>query len=593
MQLYYDPVAIAASYRQRPLSVWGRGFTVVLTFLSFIISLGWDWVRGRIVQNQQLRASILRQKLIQLGPTFIKLGQILSCRPDLIPPIYVEEFANLQDKLPPFPNQEAYQIIAEELGCSYDQIYAELSPQPVAAASLGQVYKGKLKTGEIVAVKVQRPNLLESISLDIYLLRKLAAWAQNNIPYIHSDLVALSDELAARLFEETDYINEGNNAQRFAKLYGDLTDIYVPGIYFEYTGRRVLTMEWVDGVKLTSIEAILQQGLNPDNLVAVGFNCSLRQLLQGGFFHADPHPGNVLVTPEGKVVYLDFGMMSEISPEQRDRLIISLIHLIAGDFEGLAQDYVSLGFLPPETDTTPLVPIFANVFGDIREASVAEFGFKQSLDKLFALIYEYDFQAPSYYLLIFRCFATLEGIALKVNPSFKAFKSGYPYAAQWLLTAQSPLLRDCLKDFIFKNNTIQWEQVHDLLENARISDDFELNQLLAQALDFLYCPQGELLRQALVVEAVTGLENLSQNTFDSLMAGMGLRVTPFPLAGKKSPNLDDLQRIADTFQQIPAFKSTSIYDVFKLFLKPETQRLTQEITEELWKRFLSRIKDCS
>ncbi|MFB2979503.1 ABC1 kinase family protein [Microseira sp. BLCC-F43] len=584
-----NAVAAMVDYSQQPRKLWARRLTILNSFLSWCSLLVWDGLRGDRAQNQARRASALRQKLIQLGPTFIKLGQMLSCRPDLIPPVYLEELANLQDQLPPFSNQEAYQLIEEELGGRYDEIYAELTPEPVAAASLGQVYKGKLKTGEIVAVKVQRPGLLDRIALDIYLVRQLAAWAQKNIPFIHSDLVALTDELATRLFEEMDYIQEGRNAEKFAQLYGDLNHIYVPRIYFEYTSRRVLTMEWINGIKLTSTEAIRAQGLDPTDLVAFGFKCSLKQLLEGGFFHADPHPGNALVTPDGKLAYLDFGMMSEVSPETSDRLIVSLLHLIAGDFEGLAQDYILLGFLPPQTDITPLIPKLAEVFGNIREASVAEFGFKQSFERLSGLMYEYPFQAPTYYLMIFRCFATLEGIALKVNPNFPTFKLGYPYIAKWMLTKGTPTLRNSLTNFLFKNRTIQWQQVSDLLENARSSDDCDLNQILVGSLEFLYSPQGEYLRHALVDEIVTDLELLLQKTFGKVMTWVGLTVTHLPLSTRESLSLDKLQRLVDIMQQTPAFELSSFSEILPLLFKEETQRLGQEIASELGQRLWERL----
>ncbi len=254
--LRYDPVAIAAHYSKRPLQVLGRIITVLWPTLSFALGLWWDKQRGRVVENQLRRAIQLRELLTQLGPSYIKIGQALSTRPDLVPPLYLDELSLLQDQLPPFPNAIAYQFIEEELGQQPEDIYAELSPQPIAAASLGQVYKGKLKTGETVAVKVQRPDLRERITVDLYILRGIAAWVKKNIKRVRSDLVAILDEFGGRLFEEMDYIQEGENAERFAQLYGHLQDVYVPKIYWQYTQRRVVTMEWITGTKLTQPEAI-------------------------------------------------------------------------------------------------------------------------------------------------------------------------------------------------------------------------------------------------------------------------------------------------------------------------------------------------
>lgn len=176
----YDPVAIAEHYNQRPLQVWTRLLGIVWPFFNFATRLWWDKRRGRIPENEPKRAIQLRQILTKLGPAYIKIGQALSTRPDLVPPLYLEELTHLQDQLPPFPNEIAYQFIEEELGATPAEIYAELSPEPLAAASLGQVYKGKLKTGEVVAVKVQRPDLMQKIALDLYIGRQLAAWAKKN-----------------------------------------------------------------------------------------------------------------------------------------------------------------------------------------------------------------------------------------------------------------------------------------------------------------------------------------------------------------------------------------------------------------------------
>ncbi|NER30992.1 MAG: AarF/ABC1/UbiB kinase family protein, partial [Symploca sp. SIO1C4] len=398
--LRYDPVAISATYSKMPLQVLGRTLNTVLPLASFAFGMWWDRFWARQESNQRRRAIQLRETLTNLGPAYIKVGQALSTRPDLVSPVFLEELTKLQDQLPPFPNEVAYRFIEEELGDRPDQIYAELTPQPVAAASLGQVYKGKLKTGETVAVKVQRPGLAQRIALDVYILRSLAIWAQKNIKRLRSDLVAIMDEFGNRIFEEMDYQQEGRNAELFAKFYGHIAEIYVPRIYWQYTGRRVLTMEWITGTKLTDMRAIMAQEIDAKHLIEVGVQCSLRQLLEHGFFHADPHPGNLLATPEGKLAYIDFGMMSQVKPYQRYGLIEAVVHLVNRDFSGLAHDYIKLEFLTEDTDLTPIIPALANVFNDALGASVAELNFKSITDQLSALMYEYPFRVPAYYALI-------------------------------------------------------------------------------------------------------------------------------------------------------------------------------------------------
>lgn len=592
----YNPSAIAQSYRNRPLQVWGRFLAILLPFLKFGISLWSDRRRGRIAKNQQRRAVQLREILTNLGPAYIKVGQALSTRPDLVPPLYLEELTRLQDALPPFPNEVAYQFIEEELGATPDEIYAELSPQPLAAASLGQVYKGKLKTGETVAVKVQRPDLAQKITLDLYIARRLAAWAQNTFKgRLKSDLVAILDEFGSRIFEEMDYIHEGKNAERFERLYGSLKDIYVPKIYWQYTRRRVLTMEWVTGTKLTNPEAIQAQGIDARYLIEVGVQCSLRQLLEHGFFHADPHPGNLLASPDGKLVYLDFGMMSEVKPYQRYGLIEAVVHLVNRDFEGLAKDYVNLEFLTPDVDLTPIIPAFAAVFNDALGASVAELNFKSITDQLSALMYEYPFRVPAYYALIIRSLVTLEGIAIHVDPQFKVLSKAYPYISKRLLTDPAPQLRASLQDLLFKEGQFRWNRLENLLKNARNSQDYDLNKVLDQVTEFLFSERGDFIRQRLVNEIVNSVDSLTRNAFENLKYRFSERlglatVNEAPIASDTPQTWEHIKRIWQILQETPGFEPMTVLPLIpKLLVKPETQQFGQQVASRLAQRAIARL----
>ena len=589
----YNPVAIAEYYRQHPLQVWARFLAIVWPFLSFGLSLWWDRRWGNLVKNQQRRAIRLREILTKLGPAYIKVGQALSTRPDLVPPLYLEELTQLQDQLPPFPNEVAYQFIEEELGASPAEIYAELSPQPIAAASLGQVYKGKLKTGETVAVKVQRPDLIQKIALDLYIGRSFAAWIKRK-KWLRSDLVAILDEFGSRIFEEMDYIQEGHNAERFEQLYGKLPDIYIPKIYWEYTRRRVLTMEWITGTKLTNLEAIEKQGIDVRHLIEVGVQCSLRQLLEHGFFHADPHPGNLLASPDGKLVYLDFGMMSEVKPYQRYGLIEAVVHLVNRDFEGLAKDYVKLEFLTPDTDLTPIIPAFASVFNNALGASVAELNFKSITDQLSALMYEYPFQVPAYYALIIRSLVTLEGIAIHVDPNFKVLSKAYPYVSKRLLTDPAPELRTSLRDLLFKEGSFRWNRLENLLKNARNSQDYDLNLVLNQTLDFLFSDRGAFIRNNLANEIVNGLDTVTRNAFQNftytLRERIGLGVNENKVTTETPQSLEHIKRIWQILQETPGFDPIQIIPVIpNLLLKQETQQMGQQIAGGLLQRAVARL----
>jgi len=592
--IHYDPDEIAARYERQPLKVFARTLGIFLPFVWFAFRLWWDRVTGGGDRAQKGQAIQLRKMLTTLGPAFIKIGQALSTRPDLVPPTYLEELTKLQDQLPPFPNEIAFQFIREELGAEPSEVYAELSPMPIAAASLGQVYRGKLKTGEEVAVKVQRPGLAESIALDMYILRKIAAWTMNNIKRVRSNLVAIADELATRIFEETDYNQEGRNAERFAALYGYLPEIYVPKIYWRYTGRRVLTMEWITGTKLTELDKIREQGIDATHLIDVGVQCSLRQLLEHGFFHADPHPGNLLAMPDGKLAYLDFGMMSEVKPYQRYGLIEAIVHLVNRDFDGLAHDYVKLEFLTPDTDLAPIIPAFASVFNDALGASVAEINIKSITDQLSSLMYEYPFTVPAYYALIIRSLVTLEGIAIHVDPEFKVLSKAYPYVAKRLLTDQSPELRESLKDLLFKDGSFRWNRLENLLRNARSNQDYDLDQALDQAVDFLFSERGEFIRANLVNEIIKGLDSLSQSVWQTVnyrfREQVGWTVERPVALSENQQTLEHVKRIWNILQETRGFDQGKLLSLLpRLLAKPETQKMGQKIVGGLAQKFAVRL----
>ncbi|MEH2373568.1 ABC1 kinase family protein [Nostoc sp.] len=592
----YDPLSIGAHYQNRPLQVIRRIFAVLGPSISFAFGLWSDSKRGIVVKNDRRRATQLRVLLTKLGPAYIKIGQALSTRPDLVPPVYLEELTKLQDQLPPFANEIAYQFIKEELGAPPQQVYAELSAQPIAAASLGQVYKGKLKTGEEVAVKIQRPDLREGITIDLYILRKLAGWVQKKVKRVRSDLVGILDELGDRIFEEMDYIHEGENAERFFQLYGHIKDIYVPKIYWEYTNRRVLTMEWINGTKLTQTEEISAQGIDARYLIEVGVQCSLRQLLEHGFFHADPHPGNLLATPDGKLAYLDFGMMSEIKPLQRYGLIEAIVHVVNRDFEGLAKDYVKLDFLSPETDLTPIIPAFARVFADAQGASVADLNIKSITDELSALMYEYPFRVPPYYALIIRSLVTLEGIAIFIDPTFKVLSEAYPYVSKRLLTDPAPQLRASLQDLLFKDGRFRWNRLENLLRNARNSQDYDFNLVLNQGIEFLASERGAFIRDKLVDESVNGLDALGKNVlhnFTSLLRErVGLRtVNETPSAtGEQQQTLEHIKRILGILRETKGFDPVQIAPkIAQLLVNSDVQRLGQQIANRFTQKAVARL----
>jgi predicted unusual protein kinase regulating ubiquinone biosynthesis (AarF/ABC1/UbiB family) len=590
----YDPELVRQRYEGQWLKVTQRWLAILFPFARFVYHRWWDRRTDQVRQRERVRAVELREMLTTLGPAFIKIGQALSTRPDILSAAFLEELSKLQDQIPPFDNEVAHRFIAEELGVAHYDIYDELSPTPIAAASLGQVYRGRLKTGEAVAVKVQRPDLAEKITLDIYIIRGLAAWAQKTFKTIRTDLVGILDEFAGRLFEEMDYTREGQNAERFWALYGYLPDIYVPKIYWEYTNTRVLTMEWITGIKLNQPQKILAQGIDANHLVDVGIQCSLRQLLEHGFFHADPHPGNLLATPDGKLAYLDFGMMSEINVEQRYGLLNAIVHIVNREFDALAYDYVHLGFLTADVDLSPIIPALSQVFNDALGASVAELNINRIFEGLSDVMYEYPFRVPAYYALIVRSLITMEGIAMSVDPNFKVLSTAYPYVAKRLLTDTAPELRASLKNLLFKDESFRWTRLENLLNNARNVSDYDLGSTLNQAVDFLFSERGDFIRDRLADELVKSLDQLGQDTVQGwlhqLQAQVGWTDAQSAAAPPVAPDVAHFQRIWRLLQNTPGFDVGALAPLFmNVLTRSETHQMGLQVVTGLAQRTAARL----
>ncbi len=499
-QRRYNADEIARYYRSRPLVVIWRVLTVVWFFSRFVLSLKWDEWRNRTEQNKFKRATQLRKMLTRLGPTFIKVGQALSTRPDLVRKDFLEELIKLQDQLPSFDNAIAFSIIEAELGQSIKELFSQITPNPVAAASLGQVYRAVLHTGEEVAVKVQRPNLLPILTLDLYLMRWAASWLSPLLPLnLGHDLTLIVDEFGIKLFEEVDYINEGRNAEKFAHNFRDDPTVKVPLIYWRYSTIRVLTLEWINGCKLTDTKNLCAAGLDADTIIQTGVISGLRQLLEHGFFHADPHPGNLFALPDGRMAYIDFGMMDQLEQYTKETIASSVVHLINKDYVELAANFVKLGFLTPDTDIRPIIPALESVLGKAIGESVANFNFKTITDQFSELMYEYPFRVPAKFALIIRSLVTQEGLALTLNPNFKIVEVSYPYVARRLLTGESPEMRRHLIEVLFKDGKFQWERLENMIAIARSDKQFDLLPTAQLGLQYLLSDEGKFLRRQLVL----------------------------------------------------------------------------------------------
>jgi predicted unusual protein kinase regulating ubiquinone biosynthesis (AarF/ABC1/UbiB family) len=496
----YNPQTIASYYNRRPWLVIWRALTVVWLFAGFTIGMLLDRSIGTTAENQERRANQLREIITRLGPTYIKVGQALSTRPDLVRQDFLEELIKLQDQLPPFDNELAMQIIETQLNRSVEELYKEISPRPVAAASLGQVYKARLYSGEEVAVKVQRPNLMPIITRDLYLMRWASTWIKPFLPLnLGDNLTIVVDEFGTKLFEEIDYQHEGRNAEKFAANFQDDPTVKVPSIYWRYSTHTVLTLEWISGIKLIDIAGIKKAGLDRDNLIKIAVQASLRQLLEFGFFHADPHPGNLFVLADGRMAFIDFGMMDQLTQHTKETIAGSIVHLINKDYFALTDDFVNLGFLTPDIDISPIIPALERVLGNAMGESVGNFNFKTITDEFSELMFQYPFRVPAQFSLIIRSLVTQEGVALSLNPNFKILEIGYPYVAQRLLNGETPEMRRRLLEVMIKDGKLQWQRLENMIGIARSEGNFDLLPTAQLGFQFLISAEGQVLRNQIIM----------------------------------------------------------------------------------------------
>jgi predicted unusual protein kinase regulating ubiquinone biosynthesis (AarF/ABC1/UbiB family) len=420
---------------------------------------------------QERQAVWLKEKLIELGPTFIKIGQSLGTRADLLPLPFVVELGTLVDQVPAFPNEVAFARIEHDLGKKINEVYAEFELEPVAAASLGQVYRARLFTGEEVAVKVQRPNLEATIKGDIEILRKVADFAER-FPQLNenADWSGMLREFNETVHEEMDYAAEGRNAERFRENFRNWSNVHVPKIFWHATTSKVLTMEFINGTKVVDLGRLQQKGIAPEKVNRLLIRTYLKQLLEDGFFHADPHPGNLLVMDDGKLAFFDFGMVGRITPELQSKMIDAFFHVVGKDPVGIAQDLIELDFLKPGTNPNVVRPVVEKMFEFHLNLKLKDVNFKELTYDLADVMYDYPFRLPSNFTYIMRALMTLEGIGIITDPEFNFFETAKPYAKEFMLRREG---KDFRKMFVNKllgrdeeGGKIDWDRTWKLAKMA-------------------------------------------------------------------------------------------------------------------------------
>ncbi len=428
-----------------------RNFKRIPELISILVKYGLEEIIVntpliRLISNQRIAQLVRRDKPLELnlwvrirlvieelGPTFIKLAQLLSNRPDLLPDNLIKEFEKLQDKVPPFSVLVAKQIIEEELGKPIDELFSYFDEQPLGSASIGQVYRAKLLNGDDVVVKVQRPKVNDKVKADLELLRQFVKLTENN--FINAGILNPLEVVAAfekSMLTELDYLSELRHMEQFRKLYGEHPKFYIPKPYQAFSTSRVLVIEFVSGCKVTDTERLLSWGIDPASLARTGMEIYLTQIFDFGFFHADPHPGNILVRPNGKIVLIDFGMVGKISKRQKFAFAGAFLSVAQRNPRGLAVNLRRLAVNSEieemkvfEADLNSLIEDF--IIFDADNATMADF-----TRRLQKLIYRHRLEMPGSIFLILRALAILEGIGKVLNPTFDALEAIKPYGAKVL-----------------------------------------------------------------------------------------------------------------------------------------------------------------
>ncbi|MEQ8958207.1 MAG: AarF/ABC1/UbiB kinase family protein, partial [Coleofasciculus sp. C2-GNP5-27] len=389
--------------------------------------------------RRKTQAIWIRDTFLELGPTFIKVGQLFSTRSDLFPGEYVEELSKLQDRVPAFNYDQVEAIVKQDLGKSVSELFGNFDPIPLAAASLGQVHKAQLQSGEEVVVKVQRPGLRKLFTIDLQILKGIARYFQNHPDWGRGrDWMGIYEECCRILWEEIDYLNEGRNADTFRRNFRRYDWVKVPRVYWRYTSNRVLTLEYAPGIKISHYEALEAAGLDRKLLAQLGARAYLQQLLNDGFFHADPHPGNIAVSPEGSLIFYDFGMMGRIKANVREELMQTLFGVAQKDASRVVESLVALGALSPVDDMGPVRRSIQYMLDHFMDKPFEEQSVSEISDDLYEIAYGQPFRFPATFTFVMRAFSTLEGVGKGLDPEFNFMEVAKPFAMQIMTNGNRP-----------------------------------------------------------------------------------------------------------------------------------------------------------
>jgi len=425
-------IRYAGRYRTIAMALMrhGFGYMVEELGLNHLLSLPRRLVTQETYESVSLGERI-RRVLEDLGPTFVKLGQLASTRSDMLPDSIIQELVKLQDNVPPFSAQTARDIVEQELDQPVDEIFHSFDNIPLAAASIGQVHRAVLLSGQSVAVKIQRPGVLRMMSRDLEILKDLCALAERKLDWAKQyGLSRMAEEFSKSLLAELDYSHEGRNAEKIAQQLVGNTKVYIPEIHWDYTSARVLTMEYVDGITLNHREELLGKGVDLKQLAEQLVEIMLGQIFIDGFFHADPHPGNVMRTDDGRLALIDFGMVGRLSDEMKDHLSSFIIALMRKNTDAMVRAILRLGILDENADQAALHDDMDMLREQYYDVPFSRVSIGKALNDLFGIARRHHLVIPPDLVMLGKTMLTLEGVIGSLDPSFSILQMAEPFGRQ-------------------------------------------------------------------------------------------------------------------------------------------------------------------
>lgn len=404
------------------------------------------------------RAERVRRALEELGPTFVKLGQILSTRPDLIPVEFVREFSKLQDHVPPFAYDEVRQIVERELNAALEDIFQSFEETPLAAASIGQVHRARLKDGEEVVVKVQRPGIRKTIEVDLEIMLHLASLMERHLEEVELQRpTRIVDEFARAIEKEINYTIEAWYIERFARQFQSDMSIYIPKVFREASTERVLTMEYIGGIKASETDRIDKEGLDRKIITARGAELILKQIFEHGFFHADPHPGNIFVLPDNVICYLDYGLMGRIDRQTREDFADLFHGIVQRDESKTTRALLRLSEYDKDPDLGVLERDVADFMGQHLYKPLKDLKVGKVVQQLLEMVSRHRLLLHQDLFLMLKALATAEGVGLSLEPDFDMIEKIAPFIERIRIARVHPrrIAQDMLKSGIELGRLLQ------------------------------------------------------------------------------------------------------------------------------------------